>query len=147
MSVIEELRWRGLIQDMIPGTEEFLNENQVTAYLGVDPTGPSIHIGNLVPVMMLVHLQRYGHRPIALVGGATARVGDPSGKDAERPLMSDETVDFNASRIHQQLARFLDFETEKNPAMMADNYDWFQQFGFLEFPPRCGKTHHRKLYA
>lgn len=139
MSFIEELRWRGLIQDLIPGTEEYLNEHKVSGYLGVDPTGDSMHIGNMVPVMMMVHLQRHGHHPVLLVGGATARVGDPSGKDAERQLMSAEQVDANAAAIRDQLARFMDFETTENPARMVNNYDWFQNIGFLEFLRDVGK--------
>ncbi|MEL7535332.1 MAG: tyrosine--tRNA ligase [Bacteroidota bacterium] len=139
MSFIEELRWRGLIHDLIPGTEEYLNEHKVSGYLGVDPTGNSMHIGNMVPVMMMVHLQRHGHHPVLLVGGATARVGDPSGKDAERPLMSSEQVDANAAAIRDQLARFMDFDTPENPARMVNNYDWFQSIGFLEFLRDVGK--------
>lgn len=139
MSFIEELRWRGLIHDLIPGTEEYLNEHKVLGYLGVDPTGNSMHIGNMVPVMMMVHLQRHGHHPVLLVGGATARVGDPSGKDAERLLMSSEQVDANAAAIRDQLARFMDFETSENPARMVNNYDWFSGIGFLDFLRDVGK--------
>lgn len=139
MSYIEELRWRGLIQEIIPGTEEYLNANRVVGYLGVDPTGDSMHIGNLVPVMMMVHLQRHGHHPLALVGGATARVGDPSGKDNERPLLTDAQVDANTEKIKAQLAHFLDFEAKENPARMVNNYDWFRNFGFLAFLRDVGK--------
>jgi tyrosyl-tRNA synthetase len=139
MSYIEELRWRGMIQDIIPGTEEYLANNKIVGYLGVDPTGDSMHIGNLVTVMMLVHLQRHGHQPVALVGGATARVGDPSGKDSERPLLTEEQVDANAQGIRNQLSHFLDFDAPDNPAIMVNNYDWFKDFGFLDFLRDVGK--------
>ncbi|MEO0469189.1 MAG: tyrosine--tRNA ligase [Bacteroidota bacterium] len=139
MTLIEELRWRGLIHDTIPGIEAFLEENQTAGYLGVDPTADSIHIGNLVPVMMLVHLQRYGHRPVALVGGATGRVGDPSGKDKERQLLSEEQVNHNAACVRKQLAHFLDFDAPENGAQMVNNYDWFENFGFIDFLRDVGK--------
>lgn len=138
MNIIEELRWRGLIHEIIPGTEDFLHENSVSVYLGVDPTGDSMHIGNLVPVMMLVNLQKAGHKPVALVGGATGLVGDPSGKDKERNLLSLEQVEHNAAGIRAQLERFLDFDGE-NAAVMVNNYDWLGQMGFLEFLRDVGK--------
>lgn len=139
MNAIEELRWRGLIHDIIPGTEEYLNAQKVRVYLGVDPTGDSMHIGNLVPVMMLVHLQRAGHTPIALVGGATGMVGDPSGKDSERQLLTQEQIEHNVAGIRSQLAHFLDFETKENQAELVNNYDWFKDIGFLEFLRDVGK--------
>lgn len=137
-NVIEELRWRGMIHDAIPGTEEYFNENCGSLYLGVDPTSDSMHIGNLVPVMMLVHFQRAGHTPYALVGGATGLVGDPSGKDKERNLMTIEQVDKHVAGIKAQLEYFLDFKAE-NKAVMVNNYDWFKDFGFLEFLRDVGK--------
>ncbi|MEL6134378.1 MAG: tyrosine--tRNA ligase, partial [Bacteroidota bacterium] len=109
MNFVEELRWRGLIHQEIPGTEAFLNEQKIAGYLGVDPTGDSMHIGNLVPVMMMVHLQRAGHKPILLVGGATGMVGDPSGKDKERELLSMEKIQHNVAAIRKQLAHFVEF--------------------------------------
>ena len=138
MNIIEELKWRGLVQEIIPGTEEYLLENKVSVYLGVDPTGNSMHIGNLVPVMMLVNLQRAGHKPYALVGGATGMVGDPSGKDKERQLLSMDAIQANAAGIRKQLSHFLDFEGE-NAAVMVNNYDWFKDIGFLEFLRDVGK--------
>lgn len=137
-NVIEELRWRGMIHDAIPGTEEYFNENCGSLYLGVDPTSDSMHIGNLVPVMMLVHFQRAGHTPYALVGGATGLVGDPSGKDKERNLMTIEQVEKHVAGIKAQLEYFLDFDAE-NKAVMVNNYDWFKDFGFLEFLRDVGK--------
>jgi len=139
MGLIEELRWRGLVQDMIPGTEEFLSDNKATGYVGFDPTAPSLGIGNMVPLMLLVHFQRYGHHPIALVGGATGRVGDPSGKSAERNLLDEETLNHNLSRFKDQLSRFLDFESDTNPAKIMNNYDWFKEFQFLDFLRDVGK--------
>lgn len=140
MNVIEELRWRGLIHEIVPGTKEHLNEHSVSVYLGVDPTGDSMHIGNLVPVMMMVHLQRAGHTPYALVGGATGRVGDPSGKDKERQLLDEKTIEHNVRSIRAQLERFLDFSPERdNRAIMVNNYDWLGEMGFLEFLRDVGK--------
>ncbi|MEM9984557.1 MAG: tyrosine--tRNA ligase [Bacteroidota bacterium] len=138
MNIIEELKWRGLVQEIIPGTEEYLLENKVSVYLGVDPTGNSMHIGNLVTVMMLVNLQRAGHKPYALVGGATGMVGDPSGKDKERQLLSIETIQQNVEGIRQQLSHFLDFEGD-NAAVMVNNYDWFKDISFLDFLRDVGK--------
>lgn len=139
MGLIEELRWRGLLQDITPGTEEFLNNNQAIGYVGFDPTAASLGIGNLVPIMLLVHFQRYGHRPIALVGGATGRIGDPSGKSAERNLLDEETITHNMNRFAEQLRRFLDFDNEENPATILNNYDWFKEIGFLDFLRDVGK--------
>jgi tyrosyl-tRNA synthetase len=132
-SYIEELRWRGMLQDMIPGTDEYLATHKVAGYFGVDPSADSIHIGNLAALMMLVHLQRHGHQPVALVGGATGLVGDPSGKDKERPLQSEEQIRHNVEGIRKQLAHFLDFDAKDNPAIMVNNYDWFKEISFLEF--------------
>jgi len=136
---IAELKWRGLIHDQTPGTEEFMNSQSIAGYLGVDPTSDSMHIGNLVPVMMLVHLQRAGHTPIALVGGATGLVGDPSGKDKERQLQTIEQVEKNAAGIKKQLEHFLEFDKVPNPAIMVNNYDWFKDISFLDFLRDTGK--------
>ena len=139
MNVIEELWWRGMIHEIIPGTDAYLAENKVAVYLGVDPTSDSMHIGNLATVMMLVNFQQHGHTPVALVGGATGRVGDPSGKDKERQLLDEETLEYNVSCIRKQLEFFLDFEAGENSARMINNYDWFQHMGFLEFLRDVGK--------
>ena len=139
MRLIEELRWRGLIQDMIPGTEEFLNENKAVGYVGFDPTAPSLGIGNLVPVMLLVHFQRHGHKAIALTGGATGRVGDPSGKSDERKLMSEDQINHNLEGFRKQISKLLDFDSPDNPATMVDNYDWFKDFNLLDFLREVGK--------
>ncbi len=139
MNLTAELQWRGLLHDIMPGTEELLNKEPVTGYIGFDPTADSLHIGNMVPVMLLVHLQRAGHNPIALIGGATGMVGDPSGKTAERNLLDLETLRHNLACQEKQLRKFLDFETTKNPARIVNNYDWFQHLGFLEFIRDVGK--------
>lgn len=139
MNLVEELRWRGLLQDIMPGTEELLNKETVTGYVGFDPTADSLHIGNMVPVMLLVHLQRAGHRPIALVGGATGMVGDPSGKSAERNLLDLDTLNHNLNCQRKQLEQFLDFKADKNPAEIVNNYDWFKEFSFLGFIRDVGK--------
>ncbi len=140
MGLIEELRWRGLIQDITPGTEEFLANNKATGYVGFDPTAPSLGIGNLVPLMLLVHYQRYGHTPIALIGGATGRIGDPSGKSAERNLLDEATITHNMDRFREQLGHFLDFdESKENKAVILNNYDWFKGMGFLDFMRDVGK--------
>lgn len=139
MNLVEELRWRGLLQDIMPGTEELLNKETVTGYVGFDPTADSLHIGNMVPVMLLVHLQRAGHRPIALVGGATGMVGDPSGKSAERNLLDVDTLNHNLNCQRKQLEQFLDFKADKNPAEIVNNYDWFKEFSFLGFIRDAGK--------
>ena len=139
MNFIEELRWRGMLHDMTPGIEEQL-VNQVTAgYIGFDPTAASLHIGNLATVMLLVHLQRAGHKPFALVGGATGMIGDPSGKAAEREFLSEETLHYNQEAIRRQLAKFLDFDSGANSAEMVNNYDWFKEISFLGFLREAGK--------
>jgi tyrosyl-tRNA synthetase len=140
MNFIEELTWRGLVQDIIPGTSEQLEKEMTTGYVGFDPTSDSLHIGSLVPIILLMHLQKAGHKPIALVGGATGMVGDPSGKSEERNMLSAEQIDFNVQGIKKQLGRFLQFEaTEKNSAMLVNNYDWFKDFTFLDFIRDVGK--------
>ena len=135
---IEELQWRGMIHDMMPGTQDCLNEGVTSAYIGFDPTADSLHIGNLVQIMILVHFQRCGHKPVALVGGATGMVGDPSGKSAERNLLDEQTLQQNLSAVKTQLEKFLDFEG-KNAAEVVNNYDWFKDFSFLEFIRDVGK--------
>jgi tyrosyl-tRNA synthetase len=140
MTFIEELRWRGLIQDMMPGTEEQLNKEITTAYIGFDPTADSLHIGSLVPIIILVHLQRSGHKPIALIGGATGMVGDPSGKSDERNLLSEEQLETNLKGIGKQLSKYLDFNpTLSNAAEMVNNYDWFKDLSFISFLRETGK--------
>ena len=139
-SLIAELQWRGMIQDIMPGTEEQLNKEVTTAYIGFDPTADSLHIGSLVPIILLVHLQKAGHKPIALVGGATGMVGDPSGKNEERNLLSEEVLNFNIAGVKAQLQKFLDFDKAKtNAAEMANNYDWFKEISFLDFIRDTGK--------
>lgn len=140
MNLIEELRWRGMIQDMMPGTEEQLKKEMTTAYIGFDPTAESLHIGSLVPILLLVHLQRAGHKPIALVGGATGMVGDPSGKSQERNLLDEATLNRNVAGVKAQLERYLDFDPAKpNAAEMANNYDWFKTISFIDFLRDTGK--------
>ena len=137
---VEELKWRGMLSQIMPGTEELLQKEMVTAYLGTDPTADSLHIGHLCGIMMLRHLQRCGHKPIILVGGATGMIGDPSGKSQERNLLNDETLRHNQECIKQQVAKFLDFEsTEPNAAEMVNNYDWMKNFTFLDFAREVGK--------
>lgn len=137
---IEEITWRGMLHDAMPGTEEHLLECMRSAYVGFDPTADSLHIGNLVPIMLLSHYQRCGHRPVALVGGATGMIGDPSGKSAERNLLDENTLRHNQEAIKNQLAQFLDFDSsEKNAALMVNNYDWMKNFSFLEFIRDVGK--------
>src|SRR3954462_15767209 len=132
INIIEELKWRGMIQDIMPGTEEQLLKEMTTAYKGFDPTAESLHIGSLVPILLLVHLQKAGHKPIALVGGATGMVGDPSGKSEERNLLSEDVLQRNVAGVHRQLSQFLDFDSSKpNSAEMANNYDWFKDLSFL----------------
>jgi tyrosyl-tRNA synthetase len=139
-NLIEELRWRGLIQDIIPGTEEELLKEPIAAYVGFDPTADSLHIGSLIPIIVLVHLQNYGHKPFALVGGATGMVGDPSGKSEERNLLSKEVLDKNVAAVKQQLSKFLDFSSgRENAAEMVNNYDWFKDISFLDFIRDVGK--------
>jgi tyrosyl-tRNA synthetase len=140
MNLIEELRWRGLIQDIMPGTEEQLNREMTSGYVGFDPTADSLHIGSLVPILLLVHLQRAGHKPFALVGGATGMVGDPSGKSQERNLLSEEVLNRNLEGVKKQLKKFLDFDSDKpNCAEMVNNYDWFRNMNFLQFIRDTGK--------
>lgn len=140
MNFVEELRWRGMLQDIMPGTEELLSKEQVTAYVGIDPTADSLHIGHLCGVMMLRHLQRCGHKPLALIGGATGMIGDPSGKSAERNLLDEKTLAHNQECIKKQLAKFLDFESDQpNKAELVNNYDWMKNFSFLDFAREVGK--------
>jgi tyrosyl-tRNA synthetase len=137
---IEELRWRGMLQDMTPEIEEYLNKGMAAAYLGFDPTADSLHIGHLVGVMTLLHFQRAGHKPFALVGGATGMIGDPSFKSAERNLLDKATLDHNVACLQEQLSHFLDFSEEtSNKAELVNNYDWMSQFSFLEFIRDVGK--------
>lgn len=136
---IEELKWRGMLHNIMPGTEEQLLKERTTGYIGFDPTADSLHIGNLVQIMTLVQFQRAGHKPIALVGGATGMVGDPSGKSAERNLLSEDTLRHNESRVKAQLQKFLDFGTGKSDAELVNNYDWFKEFRFLDFIREVGK--------
>lgn len=139
-SLIDELQWRGMIQDIMPGTREQLEKEITTAYIGFDPTADSLHIGSLVPIILLVHLQKAGHKPIALVGGATGMVGDPSGKSEERNLLSEDVLNHNVACVRAQLEKFLDFDPGKtNAAEMANNYDWFKDFSFLHFIRDVGK--------
>lgn len=140
MNLIEELRWRGMIHDIMPGTEEQLNREMTTGYIGFDPTADSLHIGSLVPIILLVHLQRAGHKPIALIGGATGMVGDPSGKSEERNLLSEETLDRNVDGIKKQLEKYLDFNAAlPNAAALVNNYDWFKPISFIGFLRDVGK--------
>ena len=140
MNFIEELTWRGMIHSMMPGTEEQLAKEMTTAYLGIDPTADSLHIGHLVGVMMLRHFQRCGHKPLALVGGATGMIGDPSGKSAERNLLDEATLRHNQACIKEQLSKFLDFDSDApNAAEMVNNYDWMKDFSFLGFIRDIGK--------
>ena len=136
---VEELKWRGMIQDIIPGTEDLLNTQMITGYIGFDPTADSLGIGNMVPVMMLLHFQQAGHKPIALVGGATGMVGDPSGKSAERNLLDETTLNHNVECQKKQLEKFLDFNCGANAAEIVNNYDWFKEFTLLEFIRDIGK--------
>ena len=140
INFVEELRWRGMIQDVMPGTEEQLQKERTAGYLGIDPTADSLHIGHLVGVMMLKHFQRSGHTPVALIGGATGMIGDPSMKSAERNLLDEETLRHNQEAIKKQLARFLDFETDiPNKALLVNNYDWMKDYSFLSFIRDIGK--------
>ena len=140
MNFVEELKWRGMVHDMMPGTEEQLQKEMTTAYVGIDPTADSLHIGHLVSVMILRHFQRCGHKPIALIGGATGMIGDPSGKSAERNLLTEETLRHNQACIKAQLANFLDFDSDApNAAELVNNYDWMKNFGFLDFAREIGK--------
>ena len=140
MDFIEELRWRGMIHDMMPGTEEQLKKEMTTAYVGIDPTADSLHIGHLCGVMMLRHFQRCGHKPLALIGGATGMIGDPSGKSQERNLLTEEILRHNVACIKEQLSRFLNFDGDSaNCAELVNNYDWMKDFTFLDFAREVGK--------
>ncbi|MFA6811696.1 MAG: tyrosine--tRNA ligase [Bacteroidaceae bacterium] len=140
MNFVEELRWRGMLFDIMPGTEELLAKEKVTAYLGIDPTADSLHIGHLCGVMMLRHLQRFGHKPLALIGGATGVIGDPSGKSAERNLLDEATLRHNQESIKKQLSKFLNFDSNvSNCAELVNNYDWMKDITFLDFAREIGK--------
>ena len=140
MNFVEELKWRGMLHQMMPGTEELFEKGMVTAYVGIDPTADSLHIGHLCGVMMLRHLQQAGHKPLALVGGATGMIGDPSGKSQERNLLNEETLRHNVACIKEQLSRFLDFESDApNAAELVNNYDWMKDYSFLDFAREIGK--------
>ena len=140
MGLIEELKCRGMLQDIMPGTAEQLEKESTTAYIGFDPTADSLHIGSLVPILLLYHLQQAGHKPLALVGGATGMVGDPSGKSEERNLLNEETLQKNVSGVRKQLEKYLDFSPERvNAAEIVNNYDWFKGLGFIDFLRDVGK--------
>lgn len=140
MDLIKELKWRGMVQDMIPGTDEQLKKEITTGYIGFDPTATSLHIGSLVPILLLVHMQKAGHRPIALVGGATGMIGDPSGKSEERNLLNEAQLAENVAGIKAQLEKYLDFDVSKpNAALMVNNYDWFKTISFIDFLRDAGK--------
>ena len=139
MNFVEELRWRGMLHDIMPGTEELLNKGMAAGYIGFDPTSDSLHIGSLAQIMTLIHFQRAGHKPFALVGGATGMVGDPSGKSAERNLLSEDVLQHNLRGMQRQLEKFLDFDCGTNSAEVVNNYDWFKDFNFLDFIREVGK--------
>lgn len=140
MNFVEELTWRGMVHQMMPGTPEQLQKEQTTAYVGIDPTADSLHIGHLCSVMILRHFQRCGHKPLALVGGATGMIGDPSGKSQERNLLTPEILEHNKQCIKAQLAKFLDFDSKlPNGAELVDNYEWMKDYGFLDFVREVGK--------
>lgn len=140
MDLIKELAWRGMVQDIMPGTQEQLNKESTTAYIGFDPTATSLHIGSLVPILLLVHLQKAGHKPLALVGGATGMIGDPSGKSEERNLLTEAQLAENVAGIQKQLQKFLDFDPARsNAAEIVNNYDWFKDISFIEFLRDAGK--------
>ena len=139
MNFVEELRWRGMLQDIMPGTEDLLNKERVSGYIGFDPTGDSLHVGHLTQIMTLIHFQNAGHKPVALVGGATGMIGDPSFKSAERNLLDEATLNHNVSCLKNQLAKFLNFGEGENDAKMVNNYDWFKEFSFLDFIRDVGK--------
>ena len=139
MNFVEELKWRGMIHDIMPGTQEQFEKEMTSAYIGFDPTADSLHIGSLVQIMILVHLQRCGHKPFALVGGATGMVGDPSGKSKERNLLDEKTLNHNLNSVQKQLEQFLDFDCRENSAEVVNNYDWFKEFNFLDFIRDVGK--------
>jgi tyrosyl-tRNA synthetase len=139
MNFVEELRWRGMLQDIMPGTEELLNKEQVAGYIGFDPTGDSLHVGHLTQIMTLIHFQHAGHKPIALVGGATGMIGDPSFKSAERNLLDEATLNHNVAALKNQLTKFLTFGEGETDAKMVNNFDWFKEFSFLDFIRDVGK--------
>ena len=139
MNLIKELQWRGMIQDIMPGTEEQLNKEMTAGYIGFDPTADSLHIGSLVPILLLVHFQRAGHKPIALVGGATGLIGDPSGKKEERKLLTEDEINHNVDCIRKQLSLFLDFQSGTNAAMLVNNADWFKSMSTIDFLRDAGK--------
>src|SRR5690606_27682163 len=139
MNFVEELRWRGMLQDIMPGTEELLSKEKVSGYIGFDPTGDSLHVGHLTQIMTLIHFQNAGHKPVALVGGATGMIGDPSFKSAERNLLDEATLQHNVNCLEKQLRQFLNFGEGPNPAKMVNNYDWFKEFKFLDFIRDVGK--------
>lgn len=139
MSFVAELQWRGMVHDIMPGTEEQLDKEMTTAYVGFDPTADSLHIGNLVSIMMLKHLQKAGHKPLALVGGATGMVGDPSGKSEERKFLTEDVLQHNLNGVKAQLESFLDFDCGENSAEIVNNYDWFKEFSLLDFLRDAGK--------
>ena len=139
MNFVEELKWRGMIHDIMPGTEQQFEKEITSAYIGFDPTSDSLHIGSLVQIMILVHLQRCGHKPIALIGGATGMVGDPSGKSKERNLLEEQTLNHNLICVQKQLERFLDFDCGESSAEVVNNHDWFKEFSFLDFIRDVGK--------
>ena len=139
MNFVEELKWRGMIHDIMPGTQEQFEKEMTSAYIGFDPTADSLHIGSLVQIMILVHLQKCGHKPFALVGGATGMVGDPSGKSKERNLLDEKTLIRNLTSVQKQLEQFLDFDCGANSAEVVNNYDWFKEFNFLDFMRDVGK--------
>lgn len=139
MNFVEEMRWRNMLHDMMPGTEETLSKGMVSGYIGFDPTADSLHVGHLMQVMTLIHFQNAGHKPYALVGGATGMVGDPSGKSAERNLLNEKTLNHNLDGIRRQLEKFLDFNLGANSAVLVNNYDWFRSFSFLDFIRDVGK--------
>ena len=137
---VEELKWRGMLHDIMPGTEELLSREKVTAYVGFDPTADSLHIGHLCSIMILRHFQRCGHKPMALIGGATGMIGDPSGKSAERNLLTEETLKHNIEGMKAQMAKFLNFDSDaENAAELVNNYDWMKDFTFLDFAREIGK--------
>src|SRR3984885_14628670 len=139
MNFVEELRWRGMLHDIMPGTDELLSKGMASGYIGFDPTADSLHVGSLAQIMTMIHFQRAGHKPVALVGGATGMVGDPSGKSAERNLLSEDALQHNLKGIRGQLEKFLNFNSGGNSAQMVNNYDWFKDFRFLDFIRDVGK--------
>jgi tyrosyl-tRNA synthetase len=140
LNFVEELRWRGMLHDIMPGTEELLNKEATTGYIGFDPTAASLHIGSLIPIIILMHFQKAGHKPIALVGGATGMIGDPSGKSAERNLLDETTLAKNIAGVQSQLERFLDFDSgAENAAELVNNYDWMKEFSLIDFVRDIGK--------